>query len=117
MVKELSSRDERPLRWIIMENVMSITYNRKSGNALEEINQWWSENMSHWEPLAVWRVNAVECLLPQSRTRVFLVSQERQYSDMVSGMPSGPAVCFDEEIKLLEPFLVDHRDVHPDPQS
>lgn len=104
MIKGLSHR-RRKLRWIVLENVVAIGYNRAGGNALHEIMQWWSENMPHWTELAVWILDAQDFGLAQRRRRCFLVAFESDFASVVGGLPAEPAKM--EKVSLSD-FLLDH---------
>lgn len=104
IIKELSHRGDRPLRWIVLENVAALGYDRKCGNALNAIRAWWSEHMPHWTNLVVWKVDSLDCGLAQRRNRLFLVAFERAFANMVGGLPGAPPLLAK---RPLVDFLVD----------
>ena len=69
MIKELAGRPRRPLRWALIENVESITYDRRWGNLWKQMQEWWVETMPGWTPLWLQLMNARWCGLPQNRPR------------------------------------------------
>jgi site-specific DNA-cytosine methylase len=90
VIKHLSERPGRPLKWIILENVKALCHNTRAGNVLHDVKEWWAEHMAGWTSLAVWVLNARDFGLAQQRDRVFLIAFSRDVVDAV-GFPEPPA--------------------------
>ena len=103
MIQVLANREERPLKWVVLENVKAFMYERSSGSAAEEVRKWWAEYMKAWTPLEPYLVNANECHSAQDRARVFLISFALDFAEAVGGLPEKPMVC---QTPRLEPFLL-----------
>ena len=102
-VKNVSNRKHRPLRFMVLENVRAVMYNRKNGNALTDIKALWAANMPHWTELLVWDLRCESFGLPQQRNRVFLVAFEQDFARAV-GMPNQPVAFATPAV--LEDFLL-----------
>ena len=86
-IKDLANRPRGKLRWICLENVWALTYNRATGNALTCILEWWAEHMPSWTELKVYRVDARDAGLAQRRTRVIMIAFEKEFHRVVGGFP------------------------------
>ena len=89
VIRDLATRAaQQKLRYVVLENVYAITFNRKkSGNAFLRIRGWWAEHMPDWTPFRLYRMDARDTGLAQRRDRVFLVSFQRDFNEIVGGMP------------------------------
>jgi len=93
MVKELASRTDRPLKWVLMENVKGLLVHRHNGCPFNTICEWWDEHMIQtWMPLMYFCVDARDCSLPQSRTRVWVYAFSRMFAATVGGNLPTPRV-------------------------
>ena len=61
-IKELAQRKDRPLKWVLLENVwhiMSVNSTTKK-RPWDFVTEWWRNNMPGWSCLMPWKVNAEE---------------------------------------------------------
>lgn len=101
MVKALAGRVVRPLRWMLLENVWAITFQRQGSSAWDAIQAWWCKEMPGWTPVQLWKLDAKDCGLPQARVRCFMVAFDRRFADVVGGLDCMFVRRFDDRSCVL----------------